>query len=663
MASRWPILALLWLFACSACDPSPGVPRARAGVLDLRAWDFAQRGPVALQGQYRVAWNALLTPGPPSADGSRSPREQQFDALAQRLLPVPGQWLNLPGLPSGRPGHGAATYQLKVLLGRASRGLALQLPFPTVALRTWVNGVLIAERGRPALSREQEQPALGHDVAGVPDGVRELTLVFQASNHSTRTGGFAAAPRLGPREAVLSRLLREFVGTALIFGILLIIGSYHLGLSLVAPNHEAQRLLAYNAFAVATHQALASGATLATLSPSTLPPLWLLRVEYLALYLSMPLGVALTRRLFPAEMRAPWFRWFEYLGAGFCLLVLVLPVELFTRTLNPFGSSAMLAQATVLVAVWRALREGRPQAGFLLFAGLIHALANTHDFMVAHGFFPRWLGDPRGPSLLLLFGAQAYSLAKRFADASRRELELMRDVQAKNQALERTNRSIERFVPSEILALLKRGSVSDVQRGDQVELTMEVLFCDIRGFTSLVEATPPGQAFHFINDYLQAMEPAVHAEGGFINQYLGDCIMALYPTGADAALRSALAMLEQLAEFNRKRPPGQAPLRVGIGISSGPVILGAIGGSRRLDSGVVGDAVNLAARVESLTSVYGVPLLLSEHTVARLQDPGMFDLREIDRVVPKGKKQSVRIFEVVRGTAEERAPLQAQSVP
>lgn len=618
---------------------------ARDGVLDLRSWDFERAGPIALRGQYQVAWDALLTPGMPEPKGAPSLRAQQFEARANRLLPVPGQWLNMSGLPSVRPGHGAATYLLSVRLGRASRSLALQLPAPAVALRTWVNGVLLSERGRPALERSREIPAIGHDVVAIPDGARELSLVLQLSNHHSRTGGFAAAPLLGPREAVLATTLRAFVSTALMFGILLIIGIYHLGLSLMAADHGAQRLLALNAFAVATHQALASGSALVALLPAALGPMLLLRIEYAALYVSMPLGVALMCQLFPGETRAPWFRLAKWLGAGFTALALTLPVELVTRTLGAFGLCAMLSQASVIYALHRAVRARRPQAGVLLFASLVYVLANLHDLVVAHGVVPRWLGDPRAPSLLFFLAVQAWSLAKRFADANLRELELTRAVQAKNRELELTNQSIERFVPNEILALLERSSLRDVVRGDQVALSMEVLFCDIRGFTGLVEAIPPGQAFRFINDYLQAMEPAVHAHGGFINQYLGDCIMALYPTGADAAVRSALGMLEQLAEFNQKRSPAP-PLRVGIGISSGPVILGALGGSRRLDSGVVGDAVNLAARVESLTSVYGTQLLLSEHTVARLIDPSAFRLREVDRVIPKGKTQAVRIFEV-----------------
>src|SRR5262249_5826424 len=134
-AWRVALLGLLWL-TC-ACGSVSAPPTARDGVLDLRGWDFERQPPVALEGQYRGAWTRLLTPGLPSSGEAESAGEQAFERAADRLLPVPGQWRNLPELPSDRLGHGAATYRLEVLLGRASRGLALRLPFPTVALRTW----------------------------------------------------------------------------------------------------------------------------------------------------------------------------------------------------------------------------------------------------------------------------------------------------------------------------------------------------------------------------------------------------------------------------------------------------------------------------------------------------------------------------------------------
>jgi class 3 adenylate cyclase len=184
---------------------------------------------------------------------------------------------------------------------------------------------------------------------------------------------------------------------------------------------------------------------------------------------------------------------------------------------------------------------------------------------------------------------------------------------------------------------------------------MEVLFCDIRGFTTLIEGLGPDRAFPFINRYLAAMEPAITGGGGFISHYLGDCIVALYPgpVGSDVAVRSAVDMCERLREFNLVEPEGE--VRVGIGMSSGPLMLGTIGGKERLDGGVIGDPVNQASRIEGLTKEYGVLLLIGEPTRDRLKRPADLQLREVDRVITKGKTEAMAIFEVVDALGPEVA--------
>jgi len=629
-APKW--LCLLGVVVVLGCAPRavpPPVAQAIPGTLDLRAWDPARDGPVELRGQWLVHWQQLL-------DFAHGPS----DGRVPTPLPVPGQWVHFEALAAERAGEGAATYTVTLELAEPSADLVLRFPTPMLALKAWVNGKVIAQRGTPSLNAHGERVSFGEYVAAIPDGARTLTLVVQLSNHFYRTGGLVKAPLLGRRDEVQAQGARSLAGTLLFGGILLVIAIYHFGISLITPDSMAQRVLALNALAVGVHEVLvgAGGAIGGELS-EYLPWTWVLRLEYFALYIALYLGVELNSLVFPAESRRPMMRIMKVVGATFALVPLVMPAAWYSRTLTAFSATALVGLLVVAYTLILAIKHGRPQARFILFALAAYLLANVHDVLAFHGVFSA-MGEPRAPSILLFIGSQAWTLAKRFADAGQRVIEL-------NEDLQRTNRSIARFVPSHFLAMLNRGSLREVERGDQVALTMEVLFCDIRNFTKLVELMPPGNAFRFINDYLSHMEPAIHAHGGFINQYLGDCIMALYPSGADAAVASAVEMLQRLERFNDGQTHSSTPLRVGIGINSGPLILGTIGGQERLDSGVVGDAVNLAARVESMTKLYGVSLLISEHTVARLSSPERFALRELDRVVPKGRTQSASIFEVL----------------
>ena len=232
-------------------------------------------------------------------------------------------------------------------------------------------------------------------------------------------------------------------------------------------------------------------------------------------------------------------------------------------------------------------------------------------------------------------------LAKSFAS--------MRDaVRSTITDLKQTNLSIERFVPRAFLSIVGKPRIVDVELGDNKREEMSILFSDIRSFTTLSESMTPDENFAFINAYLEHMGPVIRDHNGFIDKYIGDAIMALF-MNADDALRAGLAMLDTLDQFNVGRhAAGQEPIAIGIGINTGSLMLGTIGERHRMDGTVISDAVNLAARVESLTKDYKVPLLISEYTWRQLADPKAYDIRPIDVVVVKGKTRPVAIFEVYR---------------
>ena len=219
--------------------------------------------------------------------------------------------------------------------------------------------------------------------------------------------------------------------------------------------------------------------------------------------------------------------------------------------------------------------------------------------------------------------------------------------------LSNLNRAYSRFVPHEFLQLLEKESIVDVHLGDQTQQELSVLFADIRNFTELSEQMTPSENFKFINGYLSKMEPAIVENGGFIDKYIGDAIMALFPGDADQALQGAIAMLRNLGRYNQQRAAaGYMPVRNGIGINSGLTMLGTVGGLSHMDSTVISDTVNLASRIEELTKYYGVPLLISQDTLVRLHEPNAYAYRLIERVQVKGKSEPVSLFEVFDADSE-----------
>ncbi len=216
-----------------------------------------------------------------------------------------------------------------------------------------------------------------------------------------------------------------------------------------------------------------------------------------------------------------------------------------------------------------------------------------------------------------------------------------------NLKLQRINRAYERFVPRQFLQFLDKRSIIDVELGDHVQKDMSVMFADIRDFTALSETMTPEDNFRFINSYLSLMEPAISDNQGFIDKYIGDEIMALFSGGADDAVKAAISMLQLLAEYNTTRQrPDRLPIQVGIGINTGSLMLGTVGGRNRMDSTVISDAVNLASRLEKLTKIYGVSLLITHHSFSQLNNSTEYAIRLIDRVKVKGKSKFVSVFEV-----------------
>lgn len=215
------------------------------------------------------------------------------------------------------------------------------------------------------------------------------------------------------------------------------------------------------------------------------------------------------------------------------------------------------------------------------------------------------------------------------------------------QQLVDTEQAFGRFVPREFLNFLSVDNVRSVRLGMQTERRLAILFADIRNFTALSETMSPQENFDFLNSYLSQMEPVIVPFRGLVDKYIGDAIMALFPEGSDDAVQAALAMLERLDQYNLGRErAGYRPIRIGIGINSGNVMLGTVGGSTRMEGTVIGDAVNLASRLEGMSKVYGAPLLISEHTLHSLIDPTRYCIRFLTRNRVKGKQEAQSVYEV-----------------
>ncbi len=242
---------------------------------------------------------------------------------------------------------------------------------------------------------------------------------------------------------------------------------------------------------------------------------------------------------------------------------------------------------------------------------------------------------------------------------------------SKNELLARIKTHIElakiniaygRFIPYEFLNILKKESILDVKLGDHIQKDMTIMFSDIRSFTALSESMTPKENFDFLNSFLKRIAPIIRAKKGFIDKYIGDAVMALFSDSPDNALISAIEIQKEVIRFNKERNnKSRPPIKIGIGLHTGTLILGTIGEDERMDETVISDAVNVASRLEGLTKLFGLSIIISMETLTKLSDSNQYNYRFLGKVRVKGRRQPLSIFEVFDDNAESQIKLKNET--
>lgn len=273
-----------------------------------------------------------------------------------------------------------------------------------------------------------------------------------------------------------------------------------------------------------------------------------------------------------------------------------------------------------------------------------------------------YITKPISPSIVLA-RVKTHLELKLARDALENQNEILEQkVKERTVKLVELNTTLESFVPREFLNLLGKESILEISLGDQIKQEMTIMFADIRGWTTLSENMTPQENFSFINAYLRRVSPVIKQYNGFIDQYYGDGVMALFPGTPEDAVMAAIAMHMAVDEYNKEREKeGFRPIGIGVGLHVGELMLGIIGSEKRMQAAVVADAVNLAARLEALTRIYGSSITLSEPTLSTLKDPDKYKHRFVDKVRVKGKKMPASVYEVFDADPQRVAELKERT--
>ncbi len=632
-------LLWVWVFVGTACG-SPAMVEVEGGRASPSA-AVLDGGVAELVGEWGL-WRGALVP---SGEVPGTPE----------MVTVPGGWT--PDPLQEHPGFGVGTYVLQLDVPPStpsSEPLALYMRRVYTAAEVEVDGALAARVGRVGREASAAEAYLEPRILPLPVGAEQVEVRVRVSNFHHRVGGLRRAWLVGTHSQVSAHLARSALGQGLLTAFLGMMGLLYLLVYGVERRDPGK--LWFAAFSLATAVRTAAGGdgqVLTRLLPE-LPWSDMLRLEFGANFLAPALGLAVVERLYPEAT----FRWgFRSVQVGALVLalsVVILPTVQLTGLVPLVGVFILGAGAAGVATLIRAVLQRAPDAQVVLAGFALLIVAAGHDNLRGLGVIDSRM-ELVGLGFCALVLAQALILSKQFADSLTQVERLSEDLRQSHAALVRTHDAVLRFVPFEFLELLGKPSIVDVRRGDHVAIEVEVLFCDVRGFTTLVEGLSPSDAFGLVNDWLARMEPHIHDQGGFIKEYLGDCIVALFPSGPDAAIAACVGMQTSLREYARiqQYAPGR-PFEAGMGLHAGPLVMGTIGGDDRLDTGTVGDVVNATSRIEGLTRRYGAALIISEHSRSRLVDAGRWSLRELDTVSVKGKAETLRIYEVLDALPNEQ---------
>ncbi|MGK5091097.1 7TM-DISM domain-containing protein [Deltaproteobacteria bacterium TL4] len=306
------------------------------------------------------------------------------------------------------------------------------------------------------------------------------------------------------------------------------------------------------------------------------------------------------------------------LTQGLCLVQMGISIFGDYRTGSILGLASYFVLIITLPISVIAWRKGYRPARFMFYIVGILAMAVILDLLVAFdllelNFFIEKLVGLITPTILIFF---SFGLADRI-NLLKQDRENALSLQLlESEKIIKISETFKKFVPMGFLNRIATQGISEIELGKAENDTMSILFCDIRSFTSFSEGLKPQEVLNFLNSYFKRMNRPIHNNKGFIDKFIGDAIMALFDLPehqedtAGYAVNAAIEMHEELKIYNGHRQSvGYLPVKIGIGIHTGPVVIGTVGSDDRMDSTVIGDNVNLASRLEDLTKYYNSQII------------------------------------------------------
>ncbi|TGK23916.1 adenylate/guanylate cyclase domain-containing protein [Leptospira stimsonii] len=618
----------VFLFFFGSCIESIPFPRAEKGILDLTGWNFDEDGPALLEGEFRFLWNQF---------------SQESWTENSAFATVPKSWVRLDNPDGSRfPSQGYATYFLKIRLPDSLVGqeLSLQSDISETAYELSINSKKLGSIGTVGISSESSKPEWNKKIFSFLNTEKELNLKILISNFHHARGGLTGKFFIGKSASIQSIREKRLTIEVFVFGSLAIMALYHL--TLFYLRKEEKSVLFFGILClVYCFRTISTGENLIQILIPGLDYSIHSKIVYLSFYLTVPIFAAFFRSLFPVELNEYAYYGILSVGTLASVVVLITSPSFFTGTIDFYYGFTFVAFLYGFYILTLAIVRKRSGAILLLNGLLIFFLVSIHDTLYNKRIINTGYFSPIG--LLAMLFSQAYLLARRYSQAFGAIVDL-------TNTLNKTNTSYGLFVPREFLKILNENNFIEVKLGDVAEEEMTILYNEIRPSQIISEQTSAKENFEFINSYLGKVGPLIRDNNGFIDKYYGEAFLSLFSQKAEDALESAVGIQGILREINMSRiGNGREPVRVGTGLHRGPILLGTIGESERMEGAVISASVTLATRVGQLCRLFDSSILMTDHVLFSLENPEKYQMRVLDRIQLKGHNSIVTILEVFNG--------------
>ncbi len=606
-----------------------------SGVLDLSLMENRDKS-MPILGEVSLYWKRFLT-------------SSQLDtATPSASMTLPGVWDNVVLNDSliGASGYGTIMFRVAAS-PYARQHLAILLTPVFSSYRLYVDSTLVVKCGDPQRRPESTISASKPKLAEFSFVGDTAKIIMHITNFTNNQGGPWQTIYVGAKKAVFRQFqIHQLYDLFLLGGILAFTLAYFFTFFMI--KHDRSRMISLW-FALYTSMLFIRLLTTSTHSAYILIPVvptsLVKHLEYLSFFLAPLFYHCYIHLLFESVSSKRVMILVRYVALVLSGISVLTPQIIHSQAVMPFQIFILLLMVYQIIISILAYRQDERKSAVLFISTVILFISVGHDIAQGYGY---GLTIP----LIPLAGVATAIVQTYYVARNSHFMFVERDHCA--QRLSAVNDTLSCFVPNQFFSLLGK-SPATIEVGTQIRKRMAVAFCDIRNLTSLSADMGNEEKFGFVTAFLKEVTPIFSRHGGFIDKYIGDSVMVIFPEKPEDSMKASLEILSHFHSPDLSQDC--AKIRVGIGIHYGIMTLGVIGADERMENTVIGDAVNTASRMQSLTHKFDADLIVSNEVLSggRFENE-TFHLRSLGALAVKGKRERTTIQEIFFVTDGQNSP-------